>query len=46
MQLYTALVYHGISLPARIAKGLDDLLARDGFANVADAVGTDRDRWL
>lgn len=46
VQLYTALVYHGISLPARIAKGLDDLLARDGFANVADAVGTDRDRWL
>ncbi|MGC1260836.1 MAG: quinone-dependent dihydroorotate dehydrogenase [Jannaschia helgolandensis] len=46
VQLYTALVYHGISLPARIAKGLDDLLVRDGFANVADAVGTDRDRWL
>ena len=46
VQLYTALVYHGISLPARIAKGLDDLLVRDGFTNVADAVGTDRDRWL
>ncbi len=46
VQLYTALVYGGLSLIGDIAKGLDDLLARDGFANVADAVGTDRDRWL
>lgn len=46
VQLYTALVYHGISLAGDIARGLDALLARDGFANVADAVGTDRDRWL
>lgn len=46
VQLYTALVYHGISLAGDIARGLDALLDRDGFANVADAVGTDRDRWL
>lgn len=46
VQLYSALVYDGISLVARIAQGLDDLLARDGFANVADAVGTGRDDWL
>lgn len=46
VQLYTALVYGGLSLVGDIAKGLDDLLARDGFPNVADAVGTDRDRWL
>lgn len=46
VQLYTALVYGGISLPSQIAKGLDDLLARDGFANVADAVGTGRGDWL
>lgn len=46
VQLYTALVYGGISLPSQIAKGLDDLLARDGFANVADAVGTGRSDWL
>ena len=31
---------------AEIAHGLDALLARDGFASVAEAVGTDRDRWL
>ncbi|SFI20841.1 quinone-dependent dihydroorotate dehydrogenase [Jannaschia pohangensis] len=46
VQLYTALVYGGISLAGDIATGLDTLLARDGFANVAQAVGTDRDRWL
>lgn len=46
VQLYTALVYGGLSLAGRIAQGLDDLLARDGFASVADAVGTDRERWL
>ncbi|WP_240904481.1 quinone-dependent dihydroorotate dehydrogenase [Rhodobacter sp. SGA-6-6] len=46
VQLYTAMVYQGLSLAARIAKGLDGLLARDGFATVAEAVGTDRARWL
>ena len=46
VQLYTAMVYQGLSLAADIARGLDRLLARDGFNAVADAVGTDRDRWL
>ncbi len=46
VQLYTALVYAGPSLAADIARGLDRLLARDGFENVAEAVGTDRDAWL
>lgn len=46
VQLYSALVYHGLSLVGEIARGLDQLLARDGFATVAEAVGTDRDRWL
>ncbi|MFA3918287.1 quinone-dependent dihydroorotate dehydrogenase [Ruegeria hyattellae] len=46
VQLYTALVYHGLSLVPEIARDLDELLARDGFANVADAVGTGRDEWL
>jgi dihydroorotate dehydrogenase len=41
VQLYTAMVYDGISLPGRIARGLDALLARDGFASVAEAVGTE-----
>lgn len=46
VQLYTAMVYQGLGLVPRIATGLDALLARDGFASVADAVGTDRTRWL
>jgi dihydroorotate dehydrogenase len=45
VQLYTALVYGGISLASDIATGLDALLARDGFANVADAVGSGRSDW-
>jgi dihydroorotate dehydrogenase len=46
VQLYTGMVYHGIGLAARIARGLDALLARDGFANVADAIGIGRADWL
>lgn len=39
VQLYTALVYAGPGLVAQMLKGLDALLARDGFARVDDAVG-------
>lgn len=46
VQLYTAMVYEGLSLIPRIAQGLDALAARHGFARVADATGTGRDRWL
>lgn len=46
VQFYTAMVYEGLSLAPRIARGLDALLARDGFANVAAAVGTGRGDWL
>jgi len=46
VQLYTALVYGGLSLAAEIASGLDALLQRDGFANVAEAVGSKRTDWL
>jgi dihydroorotate dehydrogenase len=42
VQLYTALIYQGPGLVARIKAELADLLARDGFASVADAVGVDR----
>jgi dihydroorotate dehydrogenase len=44
--LYTALVYGGLSLAAKIARDLDKLLEQDGFKNVKDAVGTDKVRWL
>lgn len=46
VQLYTAMVYQGLSVAPRISEGLDELLARDGFALVADAVGTQRTKWL
>lgn len=46
VQFYTAMVYGGISLAAKIAEGLDDLLARDGFDTVSQAVGSKREDWL
>jgi dihydroorotate dehydrogenase len=39
VQLYSALVYDGPGLPRRVVAELAECLARDGFANVADAVG-------
>jgi dihydroorotate dehydrogenase len=41
VQLYTALIYQGPGLAARIAGDLAQLLARDGYARLADAVGAD-----
>ncbi len=46
VQLYTAMVWQGLSLIPRIATGLDALLTRDGFTTVAEAVGTGREKWL
>jgi dihydroorotate dehydrogenase len=39
VQLYSALAFQGPRLVARIKHELSDLLARDGFASVGDAVG-------
>ena len=41
VQVYSALVYGGPYLAARINEELADLLEADGFASVADAVGVD-----
>lgn len=46
VQIYTSMVYQGLSVACDVAKGLDTLLARDGFATVAHAIGTQRDAWL
>ena len=46
VQLYTAMVFQGISLAYRIARGLDEMLSHDGFSNVSEAVGTGVDEWL
>ncbi len=40
VQLYSALIYQGFGLVSSINDGLSELLARDGFANVSDAVGS------
>ncbi|MGD9293715.1 MAG: quinone-dependent dihydroorotate dehydrogenase [Roseobacter sp.] len=46
VQLYTGLVYGGLSLAGKIATELDALLERDGFESVEEARGTARDDWL
>ena len=46
VQLYTSMVYQGLSVAQSVARGLDRALDKAGFATVAEAVGTDRARWL
>ena len=41
VQIYTALVYQGPPVVDRIKQELDELLRRDGFENVGQAVGAD-----
>jgi dihydroorotate dehydrogenase len=40
VQLYTGLVYGGPGLPGRVVHDLDALMRRDGFVQIADAIGT------
>ncbi|MDY7096829.1 MAG: quinone-dependent dihydroorotate dehydrogenase [Pseudomonadota bacterium] len=41
VQLYSALVYEGPGLGARIAEGVEKLMQREGFTSLADAVGSE-----
>jgi dihydroorotate dehydrogenase len=41
VQLYTAMVYRGPGIARWIAHGLAERLAREGFANIAEAVGSE-----
>ena len=43
VQLYTAMVYEGPTIARRIAADLAQILERNGVANVADAVGSEKD---
>ena len=43
VQIYSALVYEGPFLAQRINKGLAQLLERDGFDNITQAIGVDVD---
>lgn len=41
VQLYSAMVYEGVGLGQRIVRGLEQLMQRDGFTSMADAIGVD-----
>ncbi len=41
VQLYSAMIYEGPGIARRIVRGLEALMRRDGFASVADAVGSE-----
>ena len=41
VQLYSALVYEGPGLARTITRGLERRLKREGFATIAEAVGTE-----
>jgi dihydroorotate dehydrogenase len=41
VQLYSAMVYHGPGIAHQITRGLEGLLQRDGFASIAEAVGSE-----
>jgi len=41
VQLYTAMIYEGPGIARNITGGLEALLRRDGFASVAEAVGSE-----
>ncbi|MFD2264689.1 quinone-dependent dihydroorotate dehydrogenase [Lacibacterium aquatile] len=41
VQLYTALVFQGPAMVTRLKLDLADMLRRDGFQNVAEAIGAD-----
>ncbi len=41
VQLYTAMIYQGPGIARAITRELEKLMRRDGFATIADAVGTE-----
>src|SRR6187399_1225988 len=41
VQLYSAMVYEGPGIARRIVRGLEALMRRDGFASLAEAVGSE-----
>jgi len=40
VQLYSAMVYEGPGIARKITRGLERLMQRDGYASIAEAVGT------
>ena len=46
IQLYSAMVFQGLSLVPKIAIGLDELLTKDGFDHLGQAIGRKSEKWL
>jgi dihydroorotate dehydrogenase len=42
VQLYSAMVFHGPNLVARILDDLDGMLMAEGFDHVSEAIGAER----
>ncbi|MBD0381090.1 quinone-dependent dihydroorotate dehydrogenase [Paenibacillus sedimenti] len=42
VEVYTALIYEGPGLLSRLNEGLQDLLKRDGFTHISQAIGADQ----
>ena len=42
VQLYSAMVYEGPGIAKSITRGLEQLMVRDGFTSIADAVGSEK----
>ncbi|HEV2595688.1 MAG TPA: quinone-dependent dihydroorotate dehydrogenase [Sphingomicrobium sp.] len=42
VQLYTAMVFEGPGIASRMARDLGQIVRREGFANVAEAVGSEK----
>ena len=40
VQLYSAMAYEGPGIARKVTRGMEVLMARDGFASIAEAVGT------
>ncbi len=45
VQIYTSMVFQGISVINEITAGLERLLRRDGFSNIAQAVGIEMENY-
>jgi dihydroorotate dehydrogenase len=45
VQLYSAMVYEGPGLPARIVRGLSDLCTRERLASISDIRNSRTDYW-
>ncbi|MEZ7814064.1 MAG: dihydroorotate dehydrogenase [Paracoccaceae bacterium] len=46
VQIYSGMVYHGLSLGRTIATQLDKLLKKDSFSTMKQAIGSRRQAWL